>query len=53
MTTPAIEKRDAEILQIKAEQLLSDHQNNVQKQAESLLSKSGADIARMTTVDIE
>ena len=53
MTTPAIEKRDAEILRTKAEQILIDHQNNVRKRAESLLSKSGADIARMHTVDIE
>jgi PAS domain S-box-containing protein len=53
MTTPAIEKRDAEILRTKAEQLLIDHQNKVRKRAESLLSKSGVDIARMPTVDIE
>ncbi|MDD5265956.1 MAG: PAS domain S-box protein [Methylococcales bacterium] len=53
MTTPAIEKQDAETLRTKAEQLLIDHQNDVRKRAESLMSKSGADIARMSTLDIE
>lgn len=44
---------NTESLDNKAEALLDKHRENIRKQAETMLSYSGADIARMTTDDIQ
>ena len=53
MITQSTQKRDAEFPGKEAEQLLNKHRDNIQIRAEAMLSKSGADIARMSSVDIE
>ena len=53
MTTQTIEKLDTEILRTEAKQLLIGHHKNVRKKAEALLSKSGTDLSKMSSVDIE
>ncbi len=53
MITQSTKKRDAEIFRKEAEQLLDEHRNNIRKQAEAMLSKSGTDLARMSNADIE
>ncbi|MDD1638250.1 MAG: PAS domain-containing protein [Methylococcaceae bacterium] len=41
------------MLRKEAEQLLGEHRENIRKQAEVMLSKSGRDLARMPSADIE
>ncbi|MDD5319840.1 MAG: PAS domain S-box protein [Methylococcales bacterium] len=53
MTTPSIKKQDAEILRKEAGQLLDEHRDNIRKQAEAMLSKTGADLKLMSSADIE
>jgi PAS domain S-box-containing protein len=53
MTTQSSKKINAEILRKEAEQLLSEHRNNIRKQAEAMLSKSGTDLKLMSSSDIE
>ena len=53
MITQSTKKRNAEILRKEAEQLLDEHRDNIRKQAEAMLSKSGTDLARMSSADIE
>lgn len=47
------ENMNAEIVQNKTEELLSKCRSEIRKQAETMLGKSGADIARMSRADIE
>jgi len=53
MITQSTETRDAEFPGKEAEQLLNKHRDNIQIRAEAMLRKSGTDIARMSSVDIE
>ncbi len=53
MIIQSTKKRNAEILRKEAEQLLGEHRENIRKQAEVMLSKSGRDLARMPSADIE
>ncbi len=53
MVTKSSTKRDTEILPKEAEQLLNKHRDNIEKQAEAVLRKSGTDIASMSSADIE
>ena len=53
MITQSTKKRDAEILRREAEQLLMEYRDNIRKQAEVLLSKSGTDLKLMSSTDIE
>lgn len=53
MIIQSTKKRNAEILRKEAEQLLGEHRENIRKQAEVMLSKSGRDLARMSSADIE
>jgi len=53
MITQSTKKRDAEILQKEGEQLLGEHRDNIRKQAEAMLSKSGTDLKLMSSADIE
>ncbi|MDD1626243.1 MAG: PAS domain S-box protein [Methylococcaceae bacterium] len=53
MITQSTKKWDAEILRKEAEQLLNEHRDTILKQAEAILSKSGTDIARLSSADIE
>lgn len=47
-------KNSADKIPVKeAEQLLSEHQDTIRKQAEAMLSKSGTDLGRMSSLDIE
>jgi len=53
MIIQSTKKRNAEILRKEAEQLLGEHRENIRKQTEVMLSKSGRDLARMPSADIE
>jgi PAS domain S-box-containing protein len=53
MITQSTKKRDAEILRKEAELLLDEHRDTIRLRLEAMLSKSGADIARMSSSDIE
>ena len=53
MITQTTKNQDTETLRKEAEQLLNDHRDSIRKQAGIMLSKSGADLARMTSDDIE
>ena len=46
-------KEDTEFLRKEAEQLMNEHRENILKQAEAMLSKSGRDLAGMSSTDIE
>ena len=53
MSESANEHLNAERIDSKAEALLDKHRDAIRKQAEIMLSHSGADIARMSTEDIQ
>jgi PAS domain S-box-containing protein len=53
MTTQPTLKQHADRLQEEAELLLNKHRRAIRKQAESMLSKSGTDLAQMSGTDIE
>jgi len=53
MIIQSTKKWNAEILRKEAEQLLGEHRENIRKQTEVMLSKSGRDLARMSSAEIE
>jgi PAS domain S-box-containing protein len=53
MTTRFTKVRDAEIIRKEAEKLLDNHRDAIQKEAETMLGKSGTDISGMSSTDIE
>lgn len=53
MITQATRKRNAEILRKKAELLLDEHRDNIRLRADAMLGKSGSDLARMSSAEIE
>ena len=53
MITQSNKNREAQIRRIEAEQILSDHRDNIRKQADAMLGKSATDLARMSSTDIE
>ncbi len=53
MTSQSTKKQNAEILRKEAEQLLGEQRDNIRKQAEIMLSKSGTDLRLMSSADIE
>jgi PAS domain S-box-containing protein len=53
MSNSSNRRLNAETLDDKAASLLAEHRENIRKQAEIMLAHSAADIARMTTEDIQ
>ena len=53
MTTLSTQKPDADGLRKQAERLLDEHRDAIRKQSEAMLSKSGADVANMSSADIQ
>jgi PAS domain S-box-containing protein len=53
MITQSTKKRDAEILRKEAELMLDEHRDAIRLRADAMHSKSGADLARMSSADIE
>ena len=53
MITLSTQKQDSDGLRKQAEQLLDAHRDTVRKRSEAMLSKSGMDIAGMSSADIQ
>ena len=53
MNTQPTRKQDAKALRKEAEKLLNKHRDTVHNQAKTLLSKSGTDLAGMTSTEVE
>ena len=53
MVTQSTEKGKAEVLRKEAEQLLGNHKGTIQNKSAVMLSKSGGDLAGMSSTDIE